>query len=130
MTNKLYTSVGITTNDNGNGPVTKVRYSNDMIRRIKQCNARGIPRWGNILRYDFVELPSPMSKVDALKHMLTLPEFSSPEDQVVISDALESRAPTPRVKVKQTPSLEQIKGRAKRNTTTAEDVLAAVADPA
>jgi hypothetical protein len=127
MTDKLYTAVGITTHDNGNGPVTKVRFTNDMYRRVKQCASRNHPK------FDFVELPNEMTKVEALNFMLTRPEFASPADQATINDALATRVVETKVKVSKTktkskPSLEAIKARKKN--TTAEDVLAAVSEPA
>jgi hypothetical protein len=117
MTSKTFSVVGITTH---NGE-TKVRFANDLIRRVKQFSK------GGATRCDFVELPSEMTKVEALNYMLTLHEFASPGDQATINEALEDRVKAPRV-VKAKPSLEAIKARAKNKaTTTASDVLDAVA---
>jgi cation transport regulator ChaC len=70
-----------------------------------------------------------MTKVEALKHLATLPEFQSAEDQATIADTLadkEKEASKGTVKVKATkPSLESIKARGKKKEVTAEDVLAA-----
>ena len=110
---------GITVH-NGNA---KVRFTDDMVRRVKQFTK------GGATRCDFVELPSEMTKVEALKHMATLPEFASAEDQATISDTLADKtkeANKGTVKVKATkPSLESIKARGKKKAVTAEEVLAA-----
>jgi hypothetical protein len=120
MTSKTFSVVGITVH---NGEA-KVRFANDLIRRVKQFSK------GGATRCDFVELPSEMTKVDALNYMLTLPEFASPADQATINEALEDRATATRAPrpVKAKPSLDAIKARAKNKaTTTASDVLDAVA---
>ena len=116
MTTNLYTVAGITVH-NGDA---KVRFTDDMARRVKQFTK------GGATRVDFVTLPNAMNKIDALKYMLTLPEFASAEDQATINDTLSDREKEARkgeVKVKSTPSLEAIKARAK---TTVQDVLNAV----
>ncbi len=118
-TSQLFKVAGITVH-NGNA---KVRFTDDMVRRIKQFTK------GGATRCDFVELPSEMTKVEALKHLATLPEFQSAEDQATIADTLadkEKEASKGTVKVKATkPSLESIKARGKKKEVTAEDVLAA-----
>lgn len=121
MTTNLYTVVGITVH-NGNA---KVRFTDDMARRVKQFTK------GGATRCDFVTLPNAMNKIDALKFMLTLPEFASAEDQATITDTLSDREKEARkgeVKVKaQKPSLEAIKARGKaKSETTVADVLDAV----
>ena len=119
MTTNLYTVVGITVH-NGNA---KVRFTDDMARRVKQFTK------GGATRCDFVTLPNAMNKIDALKFMLTLPEFASAEDQATITDTLSDREKEARkgeVKVKaQKPSLDAIKNRGKSKTSVS-DVLNAV----
>jgi len=118
MTANLYTVVGITVH-NGNA---KVRFTDDMARRVKQFTK------GGATRVDFVTLPSAMNKIDALKFMLTLPEFASAEDQATITDTLSDREREARkgeVKVKG-PSLDAIKARGNKAKTTVADVLDAV----
>lgn len=121
-TSQLFKVAGITVH-NGNA---KVRFTDDMVRRLKQFTK------GGATRIDLVELPIEMTKVEALKHLATLPEFSSAEDQATISDALADREKTPakrEVKVKATkPSLESIKARGKKKEVTVEEVLAATQD--
>jgi hypothetical protein len=117
MTSKTFSVVGITVH---NGEA-KVRFTHDLVRRVKQFSK------GGATRCDFIELPSEMTKVEALNYMLTLPEFASPADQATINEALEDRSKAPRV-VKAKPSLEAIKARARNKAaTTTEDVLDAIA---
>ena len=122
MTSKLFKYVGITV-QNGNA---KVRFTDDNVRRVKQFSK------GGATRCEFVELPTAMTKVEGLKHMLTLSQFKSDEDQATIKDTLSDKERDLRkgeVKVKATKSkqpkhsLTAIAAR-KRNTTakTAETV--------
>lgn len=110
MSNLTFKVVGITVH-NGNA---KVRFTDDLVRRVKQFTK------GGATRCEFVELPSPMTKMDALKFMLTLNEFSSPSDQATINDTIEDRAKDAKkglVKVKSEkakPTVESIKARAKK----------------
>ena len=109
-TSQLFKVAGITVH-NGNA---KVRFTDDMVRRIKQFTK------GGATRCDFVELPSEMTKVEALKYMQTQDLFKSAEDQALISDALADREKTKtevKVKVSKTkPSVEAIKARGKKET--------------
>jgi len=122
MTTKLFKVAGITVH-NGN---TKVRFTDDMIRRVKQFTK------GGATRCDFVELPKAMTKLEALNYMLTLPEYQSAGDQATLNDCITDRtkeAKKGEVKVKPTkakPSIENIKSRAKKSKATVEDVLDAV----
>ena len=121
--NQTFKVAGITIH-NGNA---KVRFTDDMVRRIKQFTK------GGASRVDFVELPSEMTKVEALKYLATLPEFASPSDQATIADTLEDKtkeASKGNVKVKATkPNLDAIKARGKKSKeVSAEDILAAVGD--
>jgi hypothetical protein len=116
MANQTFKVVGITVH----GDSTKVRFTDDMIRRIKQFTK------GGATRCDFIELPSEMTKVEALKYMATRPEFQSPADQATIADYIadrEKEASKGTVKVKATktkakPSVEAIKARAKKVTAS------------
>jgi hypothetical protein len=116
MTSKTFTVVGITTHGND----SKVRFTHDLIRRVKQFSK------GGATRCDFIELPNEMTKVEALNYMLTRPEFASPADQATINESLQDRVKETKVRVKAKPSLEAIKSRTRKATTTAEDVLSAV----
>jgi hypothetical protein len=116
MTTKTFTVVGITELDG----VAKVRFANDLVRRVKQFNK------SDATRVTFVELPTAMTKIEALGHMLTMDEFQSEDDQATIQDTIEDKKKdalkgTIRVR-KPKPSLEEIKSRA-RNEVTVADIL-------
>jgi hypothetical protein len=119
MAKQTFKVAGITTH-NGN---TKVRFTDDMVRRIKQFTK------GGASRIDLVELPTEMDKIEALKHIATLEMFASPGDQATIADTLadktkEASKGTVKVKVAKTkPSMDAIKARAKKNVSV-EQVLA------
>lgn len=122
MAKQTFKVAGITTH-NGN---SKVRFTDDMVRRIKQFTK------GGASRIDLVELPTEMTKIEALKYLQSNAEFQSAGDQALISDALvdrEKEATKGEVKVKTSkntkPSVEAIKARGKKKEVTAEDVLAA-----
>lgn len=109
-TTQVFKVAGITTH----GDSTKVRFTDDMVRRIKQFTK------GGATRVDLVELPSAMTKVEALKYLQANAEFQSPGDQATIADSLADRVKTPKVKevkvkvTKAKPSLDAIKARAKK----------------
>ena len=141
--NKLFTVAGLTKHSAGNVTVEKVRFGTDLIRLIKMLNN---PKkiWHKPSdqclapqRVDMIELPSAMTKADALNFLAAHPEFQSPSDQATIKDDLDGRQPkAPRVKkekvakvkaVKKTaPTIDSIKSRIKK-TASVEQVLAAVA---
>ena len=122
MAKQTFKVAGMTTN-NGN---TKVRFTDDMVRRIKQFTK------GGHTRVDFVDLPSEMTKVEALNYLATHANFQSPADQATIADTLadklkEANKGTVKVKVSKTkPSIDAIKARAKKATkeVSVEQVLA------
>lgn len=130
MSNQTFKVVGITVH-NGNA---KVRFTDDMARRIKQFTK------GGATRCDFIELVDPMTKLDALRFMLGHEQFQSAEDQATIAESIEDRekearkgevkvkvAKTKTVKGKVKPSLTAIKARARKQTQV-EDVLNAVSE--
>lgn len=127
MAEQTFKVAGITIH-NGNA---KVRFANDMIRRIKQFTKGGHER------VDFIELPAEMVKIEALKYLQAHEQFQSAADQATIADTLadkvkeaskgEVKVRTPKAKAK--PSLENIKARAKKVApVTAEEVVAVVAE--
>jgi hypothetical protein len=129
MANQTFKVVGITTH----GDSTKIRFTDDMVRRIKQFSK------GGASRVDFIELPTEMTKLEALKYMATQPEFASAGDQATIADCIEDRvkeANKGTVKVKTTkspkttkPSIDAIKARgAKTKDVSVKEILAAVED--
>jgi uncharacterized radical SAM superfamily Fe-S cluster-containing enzyme len=122
MAKQTFKVAGMTTN-NGN---TKVRFTDDMVRRIKQFTK------GGHTRVDFVDLPSEMTKIEALNYLATHADFQSPADQATIADTFADKtkeASKGNVKVKVTktkPSIDAIKARAKKATkeVSVEQVLA------
>jgi hypothetical protein len=127
MSEKMFTVAGIVLRPERDNGMTKVRFSRDVGRRVKALMREGATRC------DLVELPTEMNKVDALKYLMALPQFANPADQAILAETLDNRTPSaprkPRA-AKAAPSLEQIKSRAKRATTSAQDVLAAVSTTA
>ena len=130
-TSKTFKVAGIVGDDKGR---VKVRYCNDLVGRVKLFTKNP-----NTKRVDFIELPNPMDKVSAINFLMAHGDFKSPEDQAVLSDALEGREPKSKksksekvAKVKSTkknvPSLDSIKARAKKSTASVEDVIAAVTE--
>lgn len=120
MANQTFKVAGITTH----GTSTKVRFTDDLVRRVKQFSK------GGASRIDLMELPSEMTKIEALKFLQTHADFQSGDDQSVIGDALQDRTKeankgTVKVKVAKTkPSMDAIKARAKTKEVTAEQILA------
>jgi hypothetical protein len=118
-TSQTFKVAGITVH-NGNA---KVRFTDDMVRRIKQFTK------GGATRCDFIELPSEMTKIEALKYLQAHADFQSAEDQATLSDTLadkEKEATKGTVKVKASkPSLDAIKARAKKKEVSVEQVLEA-----
>lgn len=80
---QLFNVAGITTTVADN--VTKVRFSDNSVRRIKQYTKDGSSR------IDFVELPSKMTKIDAIKFLMTHADFQSPSDQATLAETLENK---------------------------------------
>lgn len=122
MAKNTFKVAGITVH-NGN---IKTRFTDDLIRRIKQFTK------GGASRIELVELPSEMTKLEALKYMQTHELFQNPNDQATIADAIadrEKEASKGEVKVKATktqkPSLDAIKARAKKpkSDVTVEQIL-------
>jgi len=124
MAKQTFKFAGISINK-GNA---KVRFTDDMVRRIKQFTKGE----NKASRIDLVELPSEMSKVEALQYLATHADFQSPADQATIADTLadkmkEASKGTVKVKVAKTkPSIDAIKARAKKATkeVSVEQVLA------
>jgi len=119
MAKDTFKVAGITTHGNS----TKVRFTDDLVRRVKQFSK------GGASRIDLIELPSAMTKLEALKHLQTHADFQSAEDQATISDSIQDRTKEAskgevKVKSKTAPSLENIKARAKKTKeVSAEEIL-------
>ena len=126
----LFASAGICVHSNGSVTVSKVRFGTDFVGRVKllqkdgNVKHRGTPL--NAVRVDLIELPEPMLKSDALNYIQSHEKFQSAEDQALIQEAIQERAPkSVRVrKSKSEISLDSIRARAQEVTAT--DVLKAV----
>lgn len=118
MTDKTFDTAGIVTLDDR----TKVRYSNDMVHTFKKLTKYGATR------LDLVDLPRPMTKIEALNYIMTLPQFSSPEDQALIEDSIDDRERAIKyskpAQLKPKMSLSDIASRPR--TATVDDIIAAV----
>jgi len=122
MANQSFKVAGIT----AHGTSIKVRFTDDLVRRVKQFSK------GGASRIDLMELPSAMSKLEALAYLQAHADFQSQSDQATISDAIADRTKEANkgiVKVKVAkatkPSLDAIKARAKAKTkdVTVEQLL-------
>ena len=74
---KLFTVAGTATNPDG---TTKARFANDLVARIKILNKAGCT---NI---NLIELPQGMTKLEALEHLATLPEFQTGDAAYAIAN--------------------------------------------
>ena len=143
--NKLFTAAGITLHSRDEVSVNKVRFGSDYVRMVKMLSSNkkiGVSynfggRDDGYLdpkRVDIVELPSEMSKQDAIKFLMAHADFQSADDQDLLQDSLNAREPkAPRAKKekvvkakKAEMSLDSIASRAKK-AVTAEQILAQVA---
>jgi len=115
MAKDTFKVAGITTH----GYSTKVRFTDDLVRRVKQFSK------GGASRIDLIELPSAMTKIEALKYLQAHEDFQSAEDQATISDRTkEASKGEVKVKSKTGPSLDSIKARAKKTKeVSAEEIL-------
>lgn len=139
----LWTCVGITrhVSPDGSKVVEKVRCGVDLARRIKSSQSKSYVKSQGVKlieqRTDFVNLPQPMLRLDALQFALTAPEFQSAEDQALIQEQIDSRTPrvrkpraakSGRVTAKKSElSLDTIRSR-ERVGVTAEDIIQAVTE--
>jgi hypothetical protein len=127
----LFTAAGITTHATHPASVTKVRFGTDFERICKMLNKddkiedRKLGIFLKAIDVRIIRLPEPMVKLDALRYLLTAPEFQSPADQELIADTLADRQPrakrVPRVK----PTKAQPQALSAR-AATVTDILAAI----
>ena len=99
--NKLFTVAGITTHRGSRGTITsertKVRYGTDMIRLVKMLNSdkKIVDRPNQIelapARLDLVDLPGPLTKLDALQYLAGHELFQGADDQFLIREEIRDR---------------------------------------
>ena len=86
---------------------TKVRFANDLVSRVKILVKEG---HANI---NLIELPSPLTKAECVKHLKTTDLYQTPEFAAAIDAADEKYSTATTVKVsKPAISLDSIKARA------------------
>jgi hypothetical protein len=103
---KLFTVAGTATNPDG---TTKARFANDLVSRVK------ILTKNNCTNINLVELPQPMTKLEALQHLQQL-GITQGDAGFAVSNKLAEKAKLAKkgeVKVQAKPSMEAIKARAK-----------------
>jgi len=121
MTDKLFTVAGTATH---NG-TTKVRFANDLVARIKILNKAGATD------INLMELPSPMTKLQALK-FLTEQGITDGNANYAVSAKLAEKskvAKSGEVKVAGKPSMEAIRARKPKDVTPHELLTAAFSKP-
>lgn len=76
-TENKVTAIGTTTVDGE----TKVRYTADLATRTKSWQRAGVDA-------EFISLPEPMERLDALRYLASLPEFQSEERAKAIMEQI------------------------------------------
>jgi len=123
MTDRKYLVAGPVTDEFG---VTKVRWGNDLVFRIKSLVKKGCT---NI---NLVEFPHPMNKTEGLEYLKTLGfagadleaiDFRIDEKKLEVIKAAQPRRTRRARSAKSTLSLEEIRA---RKNITAENIIAAV----
>lgn len=85
-TENKVTAVGTTTINNE----TKVRFTADLATRSKSWSRSGVS-------VDFVTLPEPMTRLEALRYVQSLPQFQTPDrarailEQIILKEAVIKR---------------------------------------
>ena len=117
MTDKLFTVAGTATNADG---TTKARFANDLVARIKILNKSGCTA------INLVELPSPMTKLQALQYLTETQGYTGDASYAVANKLAEKSKVAKKGEVKFTaekPSLDKI--RARKKNVTAEQLIEA-----
>lgn len=89
-TEKLFTVAGTAT-DKG---ITKARFANDLVARIKILNKAGCTD------INLVELPHPMTKLEALQHLQSLGSFEGAAAEAISSKLSEKTKIAKRAEVR------------------------------
>jgi hypothetical protein len=114
MTDKLFTVAGTATNPDG---TTKARYANDLVARIKILNKAGCTA------INLVELPSPMTKLQALQFLTDTQGYTGDASYAVANKLAEKSKVAKKGEVKI--SAKSAKAPKAKSTVTAEELLEA-----
>jgi hypothetical protein len=120
MTEKTFTVAGTATNADG---TAKARFANDLVARIKILNKAGCT---NI---NLMELPRPMTKLEALQY-ITEQGVSGDAGFAVANKLAEKTKLAKKGEVAVKATKPAAKAKTPKKDVTAEQVLAAVAEPA
>jgi hypothetical protein len=112
---KLFTVAGTATNPDG---TTKARFANDLVARIKILNK------GGCTAINLVELPSPMTKLQALQYLTETQGYTGDASYAVANKLAEKTKVAKKGEVKVTAK----SAKAVKSKVTAEDLLAAAED--
>lgn len=112
MTNKLFTVAGTATNADG---TTKARFANDLVARIKILNKAGCTA------ITLVELPSPMTKLQALQFLTDTQGYTGDASYAVANKLAEKTKVAKKGEV--TVSAKSAKATKAKSTVTAEQLL-------
>jgi len=92
-TEKLFTVAGTATNPDG---TTKARFANDLVARIKILNK------AKCTNVNLVELPRPMTKLEALEHLNSLGTYTGDAAYAIANKTAEKAKMARRAEVKVT----------------------------
>jgi hypothetical protein len=118
--NKTFTVAGTATNPDG---TTKARFANDLVARIKILNK------ANCTNINLMELPSPMTKLEALEYLQNTGTFTGDASYAIANRTADKMKSARKTEV----SVTLKTGGKPAKKVTAQDVLSAVdlhnADP-
>ena len=112
---KLFTVAGTATNADG---TTKARFANDLVARIKILHKAGCTD------INLVELPSPMTKLQALQYLTDTQGYTGDASYAVANNLAQKT----KVAKKGEHKIPQKSAKASKSKVTAEDLLAAAED--
>ena len=119
MTDKLFTVAGTATNADG---TTKARFANDLVARIKILNKAGCT---NI---NLVELPEPMTKLQALQYLTAQGITDGDAGYAVSAKLAEKSKVAKKGEVKVKAQAPKAKSKPATKSVTPQQILAAVED--
>ena len=117
-TEKLFTVAGTAKNADG---TVKTRFANDLVARIKILNKAGCTD------INLVELPSPMTKLQALQY-LTQQGITEGDAGFAVANKLAEKAKVAKKGEVKVQATKVAKSKTAKKAVTAEDILAAAED--